>query len=358
MVYTPDIYDLEAALKHLHDPEALRLSPLASLEAIHQRVVPEQRVSGERQAPLPWIYGYELAILLRSLVDSLDDRDEGLGAGEGRRATSRPRLYARILKLRFSQGLSWGEVAAEVGRVAGHIQNKLKRPALQMLLGELLRVRSVTPTTRMAEDVRPITNLPPQGEFIGRRPELEQVLAKLRRRRMPITEICGIGGVGKSELAKRAGWLALSSERLFDAVVWLSAQESYLSLRRLQTVSASNVVRSLGDLLDITARVLGSDHSPLELAGKKRQVLSTLSSGRFARGVLLIIENYESLSPEEQQRISAFLFDELPYPSQALITSRHEEHHAMVQAQVLPTQVRLGRMSIEDTRSCLLHFLT
>ena len=47
------------------------------------------------------------------------ENDNDVPIAEARRTTSRPRLYARILKLRFSQGLSWNEVSAEVGRVAG-----------------------------------------------------------------------------------------------------------------------------------------------------------------------------------------------------------------------------------------------
>lgn len=360
MPYIPDINDLESALKHLHDPESLRLNPLATLDIVHERVARDQRVTGTREPPLPWIYGYELAALLRSLVDNLADRDDDPSSVEGRRTTSRPRLYARILKLRFSQGLSWNEVSAEVGRVAGHIQNKLKRPALQMLLGELIRL-SEAPPTAQPEPIttqRSMTNLPPQGAFIGRKADVNNVLRKLRHRRMPIIEICGIGGVGKSELAKHVGWHVLRQERLFDAVVWLSAQESYLSLTRLQTVNASHTIRSLDDLLDITARVLGADQTALDSSEKQEQVLKTLSSGYFPHGVLLIVDNYESLPEQEQRKITEFLFEELPYPSQALITSRHEEHHAQFQAQLLPIQVRLGRMTQEDLRACLQQLLS
>lgn len=357
MPYIPDINDLESALKHLHDPEDLRCNPLATLDIVHERVATDQRLSGERMLPLPWIYGYELALLLRSLVDGLDDRGEELGNAEARRGASRPRLYARILKLRFSQGLSWNEVSEEVGRVAGHIQNKLKRPALQMLLGELMHLQAALPAMSPSDERQSFTNLPPQGDFIGRRTAVEEVLAKLRHRRMPIIEICGIGGVGKSELAKRVGWMALGSERLFDAVVWLSAQEAYLSLTRFQTINVSNNIRSLSELLDVTAHVLGSDYTLLELDDKQRHVINALTSGRFPRGVLFIIDNYESLSPTEQHRITAFLCDELPYPCQALITSRYEDHHAQIQSHVMPIQVRLGRMSYEELHACLTHLI-
>jgi tetratricopeptide (TPR) repeat protein len=371
--YIPTVTELELALKQLHDPEALCASPLAMLTSVHERVAPAQRVHDHTALPLPWIYGYELAAVLQEHIDHLLHESETLpDLVSSQRAATRPQLYAQILRLRFVEGRSWSEVAATVGLAAGHIQNKLKRPALQRLLGDILDRRN--PDRRPAEAETPgivgshngaaqlpapthVTNLPAPAEFIGRHAEVELLLTKLRRRRLPIIEISGIGGVGKSALAKHIGWRALE-EGLFDAVVWLSAKQDYLAIAGVRASSTREALRSLNDLFETTARVLGAGPPWIEPDARRRQTLEILTSGRFLRGALIIVDNYETLRPDEQKRIASFLFEELPYPSQALITSRYEELLLTLYSQVLPIRIHLGRMSAEDATACLDYFLS
>src|SRR5262245_40649937 len=100
--YIPTVAELEAALKQLHDPEALRTSPLATLDLVHERVPPAQRAVNHIAAPLPWIYGYELAALLRERIERLIHEAElPFDSSSGQRAATRPQLYAQILRLRF-----------------------------------------------------------------------------------------------------------------------------------------------------------------------------------------------------------------------------------------------------------------
>jgi tetratricopeptide (TPR) repeat protein len=350
----PTVAELESALKQLHNPEALRVNPLVTLALVHERIDSSQRVAADDQPPLPWIYGYELAALLRERIERLQNDLGGSPDQALPRSLTRPQLYAQILRLRYLDDRSWNEVAVAVGLAAGHIQNKLKRPALQLLLGELLEQREQAPA---AARQTYLTNLPAPGEFIGRRAEAEGVLAKLRRRRMPIVEISGVGGVGKSALAKHIGWRALE-ERLVDAVIWLSAKTQSLPIAGVRAADGRTGLRSLNDLFETTARVLGASQVPLEPDARRRQALDFLTSGRFPQGVLIIVDNYETLQPEEQERIVSFLFEELPYPSQALITSRHEEHLMVVQSHILPTKIHLERMSREDAIACLDYFLS
>lgn len=352
--YVPTSADLEAALKHLHNPEALRLNPLVTIDLVHERVTADQRIADHLSPPLPWIYGYELAALLRDRIEQLHLDASSSSGDSAQRSSSRPQLYAQILKLRYVDDRSWNEVAEKVGLAAGHIQNKLKRPALQQLLGTL--VQREAPERAPAAPSYP-TNLPARSEFIGRRAETDEVLTKLRRRRMPIIEISGIGGVGKSALAKHIGWSALE-ERLVDAVVWLSAKGRFLPIMNARAAETREGLRSLDDLFETTARVLGASQIPLDPEARRRQTLDILTSGRFPNGVLVIVDNYETLSPDEQARIRSFLFEELPYPSQALITSRHEEHLILIQSHILPTKIQLDRMSDSDARDCLDYFLS
>src|SRR5262249_19678355 len=154
-------------------------SPLAMLDLVHERVAPAQRASDHTAVPLPWIYGYELAALLRERIDRLiHEAETSLDSPSSQRVTTRPQLYAQILRLRFIESRAWNEVAAAVGLAAGHIQNKLKRPALQRLLGDLLdREVTIQPLHLANTPPNHTTNLPPPSEFIGRHSEVELLLA-------------------------------------------------------------------------------------------------------------------------------------------------------------------------------------
>jgi hypothetical protein len=91
--YIPTVAELEAALKQLHDPEALRASPLAMLALVHERVPPAQRALNHMDMPLPWIYGYELAALLRERIERLI-QEAGVPSDlpSSQRAVTRPQL--------------------------------------------------------------------------------------------------------------------------------------------------------------------------------------------------------------------------------------------------------------------------
>jgi tetratricopeptide (TPR) repeat protein len=141
-------------------------------------------------------------------------------------------------------------------------------------------------------------------------------------------------------------------------VIWLSAKERHLAISGARPAGARASLHSLNDLFETMARILGASQMPLEPDARRRQALDMLTSGRFPHGVLIIIDNYETLRIDEQERIVSFLFEELPYPSQALITSRHEEHLLVVQSHVLPIKVHLDRMSVEDAAACLDYFLS
>src|SRR5438046_8420299 len=94
-IYIPTVAELESALKQLHNPEALRHNPLAALELVDERVDVAQRI-GPHTPPLPWIYRYELAALLRERIEQLQ---LPAAAAHDQRAVTRPQLYAQILQL-------------------------------------------------------------------------------------------------------------------------------------------------------------------------------------------------------------------------------------------------------------------
>jgi tetratricopeptide (TPR) repeat protein len=138
----------------------------------------------------------------------------------------------------------------------------------------------------------------------------------------------GIGGIGKTALAIEAAHRAQDAGA-FDAFVFITAKQSILKPSGIQELTPP--ARTLDDFLNETARLLGQPGIPkLEGASvgatprarpegddKRRALLDVLRATR----ALLIYDNLETLSKEEQEQVADFL-RELPQHCKAIITSR------------------------------------
>ncbi|MBI4675542.1 MAG: hypothetical protein HY741_28190 [Chloroflexi bacterium] len=122
-------------------------------------------------------------------------------------------------------------------------------------------------------------------------------------------------GRGKTTLIVEAAHRAQDAGA-FDAFVFITAKQNILAPSgiREQTPAA----RTLDDFLNETARVLGQPGiAKLTSDEKRRALLDTIRATR----VLLIYDNLETLSKEEQEAMADFL-RELPQGCKAIITSR------------------------------------
>ena len=167
------------------------------------------------------------------------------------------------------------------------------------------------------EEIKPkkiqFNNLPrPEYiEFIGRIEYIEDVI-KLLASRSYIISIDGIGGVGKSALALEVGkkcW----DEKLFDAVIWISAKLEGLSIVGIQDIVPS--LTSFESLLDTILNGFSFKiEEKIEINQKEERVKEILR----VVPTLLIVDNLETIDDPD---IFRFLKD-LPNPSKALVTSR------------------------------------
>ncbi|HEV8581414.1 MAG TPA: TIR domain-containing protein [Thermoanaerobaculia bacterium] len=154
--------------------------------------------------------------------------------------------------------------------------------------------------------------LPRRTEFIGREQELDLVLSSFKHPRGWLTAIEGIAGIGKTSLAIEAAYIALD-EKIFDAVVFTTAQHSDLSLQDVM-VFILKALQEKGDL-------------------KEYDQYQLTQSLLKSRGTLLIVDNFDTLD-RERAAISSFLSN-LPPPSKALITSRRLERLEVTHIAVL-----------------------
>jgi tetratricopeptide (TPR) repeat protein len=158
--------------------------------------------------------------------------------------------------------------------------------------------------------------LPRLDHFHGRDKELAQIHDALRpEKRTWGALIAGPGGMGKTSLAVRAA--SVYSRDQFDPVIFVSIKDRALEDEGPRPVKVRFVSHYLG-ILDEIARALGRDDIPRSTPeDRARLILDALTGTR----ALLILDNLESLTPEDRERIVEFVSD-LPGVCKAILTAR------------------------------------
>ena len=158
--------------------------------------------------------------------------------------------------------------------------------------------------------------LPRLDHFHGREKELTQIHDALRpEKRTWGALIAGPGGMGKTSLAVRAA--SVYSREQFDPVIFVSIKDRALEDEGPRPVKVRFVSHYLG-ILDEIARALGRDDIPRSTPeDRARLILDALTGTR----ALLILDNLESLTPEDRERIVEFVSD-LPGVCKAILTAR------------------------------------
>ena len=192
---------------------------------------------------------------------------------------------------------------------------------LQRLLieyGEQIRGKPVAPEVVQAFAPKIPNNLPRRAAFFGRAKEMDVVMRALTPAdRTWGVLVDGIGGIGKTALAIEAAHRAQEADA-FDAFVFITAKQNILEPSGIREKTPA--ARTLDDFLNETARVLGQPGIAKLTGNEKRRALLDALRVRSTRA-LLIYDNLETLSKEEQEAMADFL-RELPQGCKAIITSR------------------------------------
>ncbi|MEQ1747863.1 MAG: tetratricopeptide repeat protein [Prosthecobacter sp.] len=218
------------------------------------------------------------------------------------------------------------------------------------------------PVTSGGEPTKPHAPhyLPRLDHFHGREKELAQIRDALRpEKRTWGALIAGPGGMGKTSLAVRAA--SVYSRDQFDPVIFVSIKDRALEDEGPRPVKVRFVSHYLG-ILDEIARALGRDDIPRSTPeDRARLILDALTGTR----ALLILDNLESLTPEDRERIVEFVSD-LPGVCKAILTARRRigrginliELDKLDEAAALATLADiaehnklLARASVDDHRS-------
>lgn len=158
-------------------------------------------------------------------------------------------------------------------------------------------------------------NLPRRQAFFGRVKEIDKLMRTIGPEQTWGVVIDGIGGIGKSAIAIESAYLA-QDKLMFDAFVFITAKTNTLDPSGIRELNPP--AHTLDEFLNETVRVLGQPGIAKLIGDEKRRALiDVLRSMR----TLLIYDNLETLSKEEQEGIADFL-RELPQGCKAIITSR------------------------------------
>lgn len=169
-----------------------------------------------------------------------------------------------------------------------------------------------------------LSYLPPKAyhRLVGRFNELDQIMNALRDpKRRPMVAVVGLGGIGKTALAREAAercW----EEKLFDHIVWTSSKaEHFVGEGILKTgISAY----SFDELLSDVGRQCDRVDIPQMPAEQKRAAVQYLLANKR---VLVVMDNLETV-PESDKLVHDVF--QILGQSKLLITGRHRVKHERV----------------------------
>lgn len=182
--------------------------------------------------------------------------------------------------------------------------------------------------TQISREYLPIKSY---RELIGRQTQMEAAFNALRDPTDHwIIAIDGMGGIGKTALARELAELALS-ERLFDAVVWESAKEEEFVGEGIRQKPVSTL--TFEKVLDTIARQMCA-LDVLELKERKEEARVRKKGERVkkilkTRHPLIVLDNLDT-AKEHQDEIARKLLA-LLNPTKVVLTSRHK-----IRAEVYP----------------------
>lgn len=201
------------------------------------------------------------------------------------------------------------------------------------------QIEGLDTESREREKSDRLANLPRRPYFVGREEEIRAVLQSLQpNSRTFIVGIEGIGGVGKSAIATEISHRCIEND-LFESVIWISAKESVLTLHGIEPIIPE--AKSLSDILITIGTSLGNPTiGNLSIQDQIKRAYSLLAR----RTTLLVLDNFESLSKNEQRDILDFL-RRSPITLKVIVTSRERVTEGQI--------IRLQGLSFEESNALL-----
>jgi NB-ARC domain len=157
--------------------------------------------------------------------------------------------------------------------------------------------------------------------LIGRQVEFEKAMVALRAPERRIVILTGLGGIGKTALAREIVEQS-RSEGLFEYVIWSSAKTEDFIGERAQKVSTHDF--TFDTLVEDISRQVGQEDILRMKPNERQAVVQALLA---AKNVLIVVDNLDAVLEDEGlvNRLYSMLGK-----SKALCTSRHELRNELI----------------------------
>ena len=201
------------------------------------------------------------------------------------------------------------------------------------------QLESLTGGSKKRGKLNMLAGLPRRPYFVGREEEINVILQSLQpNSRTFVIGIEAIGGMGKTALAIETSYRVVEND-LFEAVIWISAKESTLTLHGIEPVMPE--AKTLSDILiTIGENLENPTIGNLSIQDQIKKAYYLLSK----QTTLLVLDNFETLSRNEQRDILDFL-RRSPFTLKVLITSRER----IAEGQI----IRLRGLTFEESNALL-----
>tara|TARA_B110000114_G_scaffold24173_1_gene23659 strand:- start:839 stop:3331 length:2493 start_codon:yes stop_codon:yes gene_type:complete len=168
--------------------------------------------------------------------------------------------------------------------------------------------------------------------FVGYENERLGLIEKLSKGNRRLFQVVGQGGSGKSALVNEVCneiYIKYNTELNINQFIWISSKSDILENAAIKNLSTDSNYSTYKDLITQLFLAINNedvsdfkDYSTFSLAELETSVKESIS-GKDGTKRLIIIDNLENISKDNQKRILTFLDENVTTPNYVIITSRY-----------------------------------
>lgn len=166
--------------------------------------------------------------------------------------------------------------------------------------------------------------------FVGYEEERAELIKKLAKGNRRLFQVIGQGGSGKSALVNEVCYqIYLENEIIYNQFIWISSKADILTNAKIKSINNSTQYSNYKDLLLQLFLAINnenisefSEFNEFEISDLEHYVKASINGNDNIKR-LIVIDNLENISKENQKKIIDFLEENINSPNYIIITTRH-----------------------------------